>query len=260
MTPHFQFYRNNRIKYYKAGAGDPLLLVHGYQADSRMWKELVSLLEDRYMLIIPDLPGHGGSPLIQVNNTMDFLAEILFSITMSTGAKAVSIAGHSMGGYVALAFADKYPGLTEKLILINSHPFEDSITRTLARNREADLILKGRKEILLSNFVRNNFSGANRYTHTKEIDLATKMALEQPESGMLADLTGMMTRTEKASLALSSRFNVEFILGTDDTRIPLKEIENIDKDKVKMHWLNNCGHMCPLEKPREVAAIIKRGS
>jgi pimeloyl-ACP methyl ester carboxylesterase len=97
MTPKFLFFRSSRIQYHVVGEGEPLLLVHGYQADSRIWEKMVPLLKEHFMLIIPDLPGHGQSPLIQATNDMDFLADVLYSIILSGGHSGISIAGHSMG-------------------------------------------------------------------------------------------------------------------------------------------------------------------
>ncbi|HBH48531.1 MAG TPA: hypothetical protein DDX98_07815 [Bacteroidales bacterium] len=256
MTPKFLFFRSSRIQYHVVGEGEPLLLVHGYQADSRIWEKMVPLLKEHFMLIIPDLPGHGQSPLIQATNDMDFLADVLYSIILSGGHSGISIAGHSMGGYAAMAFADKYPNLTDRLILLNTHPFEDGMNKMLARNREAEIIQEGKKEILLRNFVQNNFNRSSSNALKEEIQLATQIALSQPENGMLADLAGMMARKPRIELVQKKRLQADFILGMADSRIPIKFFEQLNKELVNIHWLADCGHMSMLEKPAEVAEII----
>ena len=256
MEPHFQFFRSNRIKYYTCGKGIPLILIHGYQADSRIWEKMIPFLQDKFEMIIPDLPGHGDSPLIQSTNTMEFLAEIILNIMFAKGLKGVSLLGHSMGGYVALAFAEKYPNMTDGITLINAHPFEDSMTTLLARNREAELILEGRKELLLRGFIKNNFSPSRVENLKVEIEQATKISLSQPENGMLADLSGMMVRTNKTKNLQKARFDIDFIMGTDDAKFPSNEIKELALSRARFHWLNDCGHMCILEKPEETAAII----
>jgi pimeloyl-ACP methyl ester carboxylesterase len=256
MESRFQFYRSKRVKYSIVGEGEPLVLIHGYQADSRVWQKMIPLLQEKYFLIIPDLPGHGQSPIIQTTNTMEFLAEIVYNICLSLGFKGVSLAGHSMGGYVALAFADKYKGMTDRLVLINAYPFEDSITKILARNREAELIMQGKKELLLRNFVKYNFSATNNNKSKEVIELATEIALSQPENGMLADLSGMMVRVNKTKLLNNFRGNVDFILGADDEKLAVKNSTKLSLDKASTHYIENCGHMSILEKPEEVAAII----
>lgn len=256
MEPHFQFFRSNLIKYYTSGKGEPLFLIHGYQADSRIWERMIPLLQDKFELIIPDLPGHGDSPLIQTTNTMEFLSEIIYSIALARGYNGISIAGHSMGGYIALAFAEKYWNLTDGLTLINAHPFEDSITKQLGRNREADLINQGRKELLLLRFIHNNFSPSEVGNLKEEIKQITQIALSQPENGMLADLSGMMVRSDKVNAIRKARFEVDFIIGVDELKFPVKKIEALKSSKLRVHWLKNCGHMSIIEKPEETAAII----
>ena len=260
MTPHYQFYRSRQIKYYTVGAGDPLVLIHGYQADSRIWQKMIPLLEEDYELIIPDLPGHGESQLIQNTNTMDFLAETVFAVVMSGGYKGVTLAGHSMGGYVALSFAQKYRSLTDGVILINSHPFEDTMNKQLARNREAEFILQGRKELLLRSFVKNNFSESSIEHLKEEIELATEIALGQSEEGMLADLVGMMTRTSKTELLEKRNLPFTMIQGSDDPILPLKALQQMNLPDDKIHWLADCGHLSILEKPQEAAEVIKRNN
>jgi pimeloyl-ACP methyl ester carboxylesterase len=256
VQPNYHFYRSNRVYYTTCGKGEPLFLVHGYQADSRIWDKVIPFLKDRYQLFIPDLPGHGKTPLIQSTNTMNFLADILFTIILSKGFKGISIAGHSMGGYVALAFAEKYPNMVDKLFLINSHPFEDTMTVLLNRNREAELIAEGRKEMLLRNFVSNSFSKPNSHKLKEEIAFATAMSLRQDEKGMLADIAGMMVRTDTTKVLKKGKFYSDIILGADDTKISIENFKSFLEHKVNIHIIENCGHIGVLEKPEEVAKII----
>jgi pimeloyl-ACP methyl ester carboxylesterase len=161
-----------------------------------------------------------------------------------------------MGGYIALAFAEQYPNFTDRVVLLNSHPWEDSITRILARNREAELIQQGRKELLLNSFVQNNFS-PTKSTHQKGIiELATRVALNQPENGMLADLAGMMVRTNKLKIFENPGTEIDIVVGSDDKKQPTMDLDHLSGEKTKIHWLTECGHMSILEKPTEVAQII----
>lgn len=247
------FYRSRRISYKMGGNGPTLLLIHGYQADSRVWDMMVPLLESRFQLIIPDLPGHGNSSLAGAVNTMDMMAECLYRLILSLGLNEIYVAGHSMGGYVALALLEKYPNLIDKLILINSHAFADSITRALARNREATLIEQGKQHQLLLLFVQNNFYELTKENNPELIRLATRMALDQPQKGMLADLAGMMARPDRFYLCEKYASRICFIYGEKDTRLPEHYILKMKECKIKVHPVENCAHLSILEKPDMVS-------
>jgi pimeloyl-ACP methyl ester carboxylesterase len=256
MEDKILLYKSNIIHYQIVGNGKPLILIHGYFTDSRIWKNLVSLLESDFQLILVDLPGHGKSNTIQNINSMDFLAEIIYKLCLLLGVKYVRIAGHSMGGYVALAFADKYPEMLEGLFLINSHPFADNMAKTLARNREADIIESGKKHLLLMSFADKNFCLENQQDLKPEIDVVNKISYDQPVSGMLADLAGMMTRPDRNDVINNTRYPVYFIVGENDDKIPLKKIESIGGKNINIFRLSNCGHFCMIEKTKQTAEII----
>jgi pimeloyl-ACP methyl ester carboxylesterase len=254
MESHYLFYRSQRVYYSTIGVGEPLFLIHGYQTDSRIWKYLIPLLSKKFTLVIPDLPGHGKSPLIQVVNSMDFLADIIYRIYLSMGFNGLSIAGHSMGGYVALAFAEKNSSIVDNLYLINSHPFVDSITKILARNRESDLIDQGKKQLLLRTFLQNSFSEKNKAGLKNEINLATEIALNQPENGMLADLAGMMARPERANILKDARYNTTII--SSENELSASDSERMKYKNLSIKMIPECGHLSIFEKPKEVSKAI----
>ncbi len=257
MEPRVILGFGKSIYYYTAGKGQPLVLIHGYQADARIWKLVVPLLEKKYQLIVPDLPGHGKSPLLGNVNSMDKLAELVYKICLSLGLNGVSVAGHSMGGFVAIALAEKYPTYIDSLALINSHPFADSITKSLARNREAEIIKEGKKHMLLRNFVKKVFSQPGIENAKGKMELATRIALSQPDEGMLADLSGMMLRKDQREVISKSRFHTLFIAGKNDEEL-VKIIPFCEGRKgTKLIQLENSGHLSILEQPETVAKLLE---
>lgn len=256
MEDKILLYKSNLIHYQIIGYGEPLILIHGYLADNRIWKKIIPLLESDFKLILLELPGHGKSSTIASINSMDFLAEVIYKLCLSIGVKNVRIAGHSMGGYVALAFAEKYPEMLESLFLINSHPFADNMTRTLARNREAEIIESGKKHLLLVNFIDKNFFSENQQDLKSEISEVSQVSLEQPESGMLADLAGMMVRPDRSHVIKNTRYPVYFIVGKNDKKIPLDKFRTVEGKNIVIHQLDSCGHFCMIEKSKLTAEII----
>lgn len=202
------------------------------------------------------MPGHGKSPLIETINTMDFLAEIVYKICLSLGLKGISVAGHSMGGYVALSMAEKNPVYIDNLILINSHPFADSITKSLARNREAEIITEGKKYMLLRNFLKSVFSQPGIVNAKEKMELATHIALTQPDEGMLADLAGMMARKNLTEILRKTRYPILFVTGKNDEELDRTTLFCESRKNILHIQLENCGHLSVLERPEMVAGIL----
>ncbi len=256
MESHLLYYQKSLVRYYVVGSGEPLLLIHGYQSDSKIWNYLIPELKDKFMLIIPDLPGHGGTPLIKLANTMEHFVDVISYICISLQLNKVHLAGHSMGGYIALSFLERFPSLTSKIFLINSHPAEDSLEKLLVREHEANIIQKGKKEFLLRNFIPKNFAGKSIKKYPDRVNETIGNALQQDQKGMLADIVGMMLRSEKLNVIAKSKHKIVFILGDEDNRMP-QSIFN--KEEIKGHEiiiLEKCGHFGLIEHPDKIGKII----
>lgn len=256
MEEKILLYKSNMIHYKIIGNGEPLILLHGYLADSRIWWKMIPLLKDKFQLIVPDLPGHGKSRNSGIVNSMDFLAEIVYMLCLTLGFKTLKIAGHSMGGYVALAFAEKHAEMIESLYLINSHPAADNMTKTLSRDREAEIIESGKKHFLLASFTTKNLYSGNRQYLNEIVREMVQISLEQPDSGILADLAGMMARPDRSNVISHTRFPVCIIIGENDEITPPSVYDNVRGKNLVIHRIKNCGHLCILENPEETARII----
>ncbi len=119
----------------ETGQGVPVMLLHGYPLDHSIWQPLIPLMKDEAHLIMPDLRGHGQSPVPDGVYSMHCMAEDVLTLMDRLGMQKVILAGHSMGGYVALQFAHAYPERLEALVLVASHCFADEKER--AENRIA---------------------------------------------------------------------------------------------------------------------------
>ena len=118
--PHILF-QKKKIFYRLEGKGKPVLLLHGFGEDGNIWSEQVKALKEKYYLIIPDLPGSGRSEMLDGNCTLKDYAEAVKAIANEVIFKNENfnqfcLIGHSMGGYITLAFAEKYKG-TENVVL-----------------------------------------------------------------------------------------------------------------------------------------------
>ena len=138
-------YNNSKIRYKDQGNGKPIVLLHGYLESLDIWHNFAEKLAGKYRVISLDIPGHGSSDVIAETHTMDLMADIVHSLLSHQEINKCLLVGHSMGGYVTLAFADKYMDRLDGFILFHSSPFPDTDDKKDQRNREKALIREGKK-------------------------------------------------------------------------------------------------------------------
>ena len=117
-----------RLRYLAAGAGPPILLVHGLGGSSLNWTAVAPALAARHRLIVPDLPGHGGSEPIPALSSLEPLADALASLVEREQAAPVPVVGHSLGGLVALRLAVRRPELVAGILLCAAAGISSSLT------------------------------------------------------------------------------------------------------------------------------------
>jgi pimeloyl-ACP methyl ester carboxylesterase len=236
---------SKRINYKISGNGKVLVLIHGYMASSEIWELLVVRLNEKFKIITPDLPGHGSSESFSDLFTMEFMAEIINSILDKEEIQKISIAGHSMGGYVALAFAELFPGKTENLILINSHPFSDNIQKIKNRDREIEFIKKGKKSLLVDLTIPGNFNSPSLSEFKKEIEILKDIAMKIDNETLIASVKGMKNRKDRSSIMYSKAINILWMHGENDQIINYKQmISYAEKiNQIKLITLSKSGHM-----------------
>ena len=125
------------LAYERHGKGASLILLHGYPLDHHLWNEVVPILKDTFDLIIPDLRGFGESTTVDTPYTMNDFASDLAGLLDQLGIQKAAIAGHSMGGYVALAYARLYPERVSAFALVSSQVLADPPDRKEGRYKSA---------------------------------------------------------------------------------------------------------------------------
>jgi pimeloyl-ACP methyl ester carboxylesterase len=122
-TAHFE---NTAISYDETGKGKPLVFLHGYLEAKEVWQPLTNILSGEFRIITIDLPGHGASGIAGEVHTMELIAEAVSEVMKDAGVDRVLMTGHSLGGYAALAFTEKYPEKLSGYVLFHSHPHADT--------------------------------------------------------------------------------------------------------------------------------------
>jgi len=162
-----------KIRYSDQGAGSVCVLLHGYLESIDTFDAITSELSKRARVICIDLPGHGKSVFKQENVSIDDMADAVNTVIQHLNVDNVHMLGHSMGGYVALAYADKYADKLASFSFLHSTANADSEEKRANRVREIELIRKDKKELICGTAVPNTFSKKNQKAFAEEIEELT---------------------------------------------------------------------------------------
>ena len=248
-------YKNTSISFSDIGKGTAVVLLHGFLENKTMWRELVPSLAKKNRVISIDLLGHGETDCLGYIHSMEENAEIVNAILSHLRIRKAVFIGHSMGGYVALAFAELYPDVMKGLVLLNSTSRADSAERKLNRER-AILAVKQNYTAFVRMSIANLFNEDNRERLAVEIELVKMEALKTPLQGIVAALEGMKIRKDREVLLHFSPYPVMLILGEKDGVLNYEEsLDQIENSKVELVTFPD-GHMSYIENEAELKTVL----
>jgi pimeloyl-ACP methyl ester carboxylesterase len=248
-------YKNTRIAYSETGKGMALVFLHGFLENQFMWNVFVPELSKKYRVIAIDLLGHGLTQSMGYVHSMEDNADIVHEILSELRIRKAVFIGHSMGGYVALAFAELYPDNIKGLVLLNSTSRADSDQRKQNRDRAIKAVKKD-----YTSFVRlsiaNLFSEDNREKLAGEIEKVKIEALKTPLQGIVASLEGMKIRKDREVLLHFARYPILLILGKKDPVLNYQEnVQQVENTNVKLLSFPD-GHMSSIENKRQLKKVL----
>lgn len=249
------YYKNAKISFTDEGKGKAIVLLHGFLENSNMWRFLKPKLAERYRVICIDLLGHGKSDSVGYIHTMEEMADAVYEVIHHLNLRKVVLVGHSMGGYVALAFSELYTEMVKGLVLVNSTSKADSEERKTNRDR-AIRAVKQNYIAAISMSIANLFSEENREKLTNEILWAKDEALSTPLQGIIAAQEGMKLRKDRERLLHNTSFPKMLILGEKDP------VLNYEENKLQVEGTNmnliifEDGHMSHLENKAALELAI----
>ncbi len=254
-------YKNALVHYQIKGniRGKTVLAVHGFTENLRIWKPLRKALENDFRFLLPDLLGHGKSEASGEVLSMEEQADMLHALMDFQGIEKAVLVGHSMGGYIALAFAELYPGRTEAIILLNSHPFADGNEKMEAR-RQGIRVAQQDKIKYLSTAIPSFFAPYNREIFRTEIQKLVEQAASMPLKGITGALLGMLARKDRSALLLEQKlFPAAWLVSRDDPLINAKLFEEkaAQASNALFFRIMDGGHMSYVENPEEMIAYIQ---
>lgn len=214
---------NTKTLYYEVtGKGPAIVLIHGFIEQGNMWKELVKSLSASYRVLLPDLPGFGQSALSRKTVSMEWYAEQIAGMLKQEKIKKCVVLGHSMGGYVALHLAEKFPDLVKGLGLINSHAFADTPDKKKNRLKGNEFIERYGSAPFVKELYYHIFSQDYIQKHPAHLEKLIKQASTYTPEALIAANTAMMNRKDKTHVLASCPYPVLFISGKQDESVPLE--------------------------------------
>lgn len=241
------------LAYTRRGQGTPLVLVHGYPLDHTIWDEVAALLENDFDLILPDLRGFGESQAVETPYTLVDMAGDLAALLDHLGLEQVCMAGHSMGGYIALAFARAWPGRLRGLGLVASQVLADTPERRQARYDTAALVMQNGV-----GQVAESMSAA--LTPVARVQAFVRgLIAAQPAAGVAGALKAMAGREDATPSLSSFQFPLVVIHGDADALIPLQRAREVKAalSQARLVELPGVGHMPMMEAARATAEALK---
>jgi len=216
-------FEKGELCYTISGEGPVIVLLHGFPSDHTVWNSFSEKLSAKNKVITIDLPGFGKSSVFNDVNSMQFMANAVYYVLIEENIDRCVMVGHSMGGYVTLAFAELYPKKVSGIILFHSHAAADDEEGKLNRDRTINIVKSDRLGFLHS-FIPLMFTEKNKKRFEKEIDYLQKISAKTTREGVIAALAGMRDRKDQIPLLKNLEIPVFFIIGKKDSRIPMKKI------------------------------------
>ena len=241
------------IAYERRRHGEPLVLIYGYPLDHTTWNEIESLLEKDFDLIVPDLRGMGQSDAMDKTYTVADLASDLAGLLDHLKIQKTFIAGHSMGGYVALAFARAYPTRVRGLGMISSQVLADSAERKQGRYQTAKDVQEKGIGVVVDSMTTKLSADARIQSFVRDV------MQRQKSAGIIGSLKAMAERDDSSDLFKSFKFPVIIVHGDADALISVERGREMKAALPSAHYaeLKGAGHMPMMENPQAVAEAMR---
>lgn len=251
MTLTFQ---GTEINYSVEGQGEATVLLHGFLESSVIWEEFLPLFSRYGKIITIDLPGHGKSGCVTEVHSMELMANVVWEVLKATGIKKANFIGHSMGGYVSLAFLEKHAEMVKDLMLLNSTPQADSAEKKETRERSVDLVQRN-KQAYISMAINNLLSPNKTEKFTDQIEKLKENAMQFPTQGITAALKGMKIRTDKSQVLGMYSGNKIIVAGLEDPLVNIQELKQLAEACNCLFISFSGGHLSYIENRTEFVKL-----
>jgi pimeloyl-ACP methyl ester carboxylesterase len=244
-------FKKGKVTFSDSGKGRAVVLLHGFLGSLEIWEQTITNLSKSYRVIAIDLPGHGGTDNFGYVHSMELMAKCVKAVLDHLKLKRYVLIGHSMGGYVALAFADLFPDNICGICLYHSSAYADSEEKKRDRSRSVKVV-KANHKIYTNEVIRNLFAAKNIKYLKRELAFASRIARKTKKQGIVASLEGMKDRVDRRIILGLVDYPIMMVIGEHDNVLPpaqlLEQAQTIKNKHIL--YLEHDGHMGFLESPK----------
>lgn len=252
--------RGVEIVYDDVGSGPSVVLLHGYPFNRSMWGEQVEELKQHHRVIVPDLRGHGESAVTAVPATMQNMAGDIASLLETLNITRATIAGLSMGGYVALAFYRLFPLRVRSLVLADTRAQAETEEGKQNRVQQAEKASRDGMEGIADALLPKLLAPETVTRHPEIVKRLRKMMVETDPEGAAAALRGMAQRQDQSAFLSRIIAPALILVGKEDSITPVADAELMHREigGSRLQVIEGAGHISNLEKPEEFnKALVK---
>ncbi len=241
------------------GNGFPIILLHGFCETHEIWNELATNLSDEFRVLTPDLPGFGHTPLQFDKMSLAVVAGILNKWLDAMDIAQCIVVGHSLGGYITLSMAEKYPEKLTAFGLFNSSAFADSPEKKVNRDKLIHFVRKEGVAPFIKTFVPSLFYAGRIGEFLPIVERIKQTGSETSPEAVAAYAAAMRDRPDHMAVLSNYRSKVLLIAGEYDQNVPLEVSVAMGArlDPKNVHILPDTAHMAMYEQPEMATAALR---
>ncbi|WP_019908402.1 alpha/beta fold hydrolase [Paenibacillus sp. HW567] len=247
-------YEGYNISYSDQGAGEVIVLLHGFCGSSGYWEQVIPLLSSDYRVIALDLRGHGGSDAPLGAYSVDQMADDVLALLNVLEISECYLLGHSLGGYVTLSFAQRYASRLKGFGLVHSTGYPDSEAAKENRLKSVSTIQNEGIFAFVDGLIPGLFAAG---AAPQLLERAKEIGYRTPPQGAAGAAMAMRERIDRRDVISATVLPVLLVAGAEDSKVSPERIFTSDHPNVSQVTISGVGHMSMYEAPERLAEIIK---
>jgi pimeloyl-ACP methyl ester carboxylesterase len=238
-------YKGSKVSYLDEGDGNLIVLIHGFAEDASIWEGQTAFLSRYYRVIAVDIPGSGHSSYNPALTSMDDFADVMYALLAHENINRCIMLGHSLGGYITLAFAEKYPANLSGFGMVHSTAFADSDEKKLNREKGIKAIEEHGTLPFIRNTTPNLFSAGYKKVSAGKVEQLVEKGIGFTKEALQQYYAAMMTRLDRTGVLKNANVPVLFIAGAEDVVVPLSDtLKQVHMPALShIYILEHSGHM-----------------